>query len=345
MHIGRSYGLAEFLRWTRRKAYILLALSTAQVAAYQLLEWRWLAIPWAVAALLGTAASFIVGFKNAQTYNRTLEAQQVWSSIVSSSRYWGLISRDFTGTPQAARELVQRHLAWLACVRYQLRTARAWEAAANSYNFEYRAKSYVVPEHEVPLESVLRTYLPEAELAQLAQCRQAAPALIGMQSRAIKELFASQAIPVLHHAEMQKTLKELIDLHSRAERIKNFPYPRQYAVIHTIFVWIFAALLPLGVVREFDKLNEAVGGALAGHMAWLAIPFSVLVAWMYVALDQVGESTENPFEGGANDVPITHVCRQIEGDLRELLGEQEQRQEQKRAPSPGAAQPQPAIIL
>ncbi|KQV90415.1 multidrug transporter [Massilia sp. Root351] len=322
MHIGRSYGLAEFLRWTRRKTYILLALSTAQVAAYELLEWRWLAMPWAVAALLGTAASFIVGFKNAQTYNRTLEAQQVWSSLASISRYWGLISRDFTGMPLAARELVQRHLAWLACVRYQLRSARVWEAAANQYNFEYRARCYTVAEHDVPLESALRAYLPEASAAQLARSRRPALTLIGMQSSAIKELFASQAIPVLQHAEMQKTLKELIDLHSRAERIKNFPYPRQYAIVHTLFVWLFAALLPLGVVREFDKLNEVVGGALAGHMAWLAIPFSVLVAWMYVALDQVGESTENPFEGGANDVPVTHICRQIEGDLRELLGEE-----------------------
>jgi putative membrane protein len=344
MHIGRSYSLPEFLRWTRRKAYILLALSTVQVAAYQLLEWRWLAMPWAVAALLGTAASFIVGFKNAQTYNRTLEAQQVWSSIASISRYWGLISRDFTGSTQAARGLVQRHLAWLTCVRYQLRSARVWEAAANQYNFEYRARSYAVPEHEVAQETVLRNYLSDDELAQLAPLvapRQPALILIGMQSRAIKELFASQAIPVLHHAEMQKTLKELIDLHSRAERIKNFPYPRQYAVIHTIFVWIFATLLPLGVVREFDKLNDAVGGALAGHMAWLAVPFSVLVAWMYVALDQVGESTENPFEGGANDVPITHMCRQIECELRGLLGEEAPPQEAAREP----AQLRHAIIL
>jgi putative membrane protein len=47
----------------------------------------------------------------------------------------------------------------------------------------------------------------------------------------------------------------------------------------------------------------------------------MLVAWLYVALDQVGESTENPFEGGANDVPISRICAGIEIELRELLGE------------------------
>eukprot|EP01034_Spumella_vulgaris_P028443 gene28443-35295_t len=79
-------------------------------------------------------------------------------------------------------------------------SARVWEAAANQYNFEYRARSYAVPEHEVAQETVLRNYLSDDELAQLAPLfppRQPALILIGMQSRAIKELFASQAIPVL----------------------------------------------------------------------------------------------------------------------------------------------------
>ena len=36
---------------------------------------------------------------------------------------------------------------------------------------------------------------------------------------------------------------------------------------------------------------------------------------------KIGESTENPFEGGANDVPITAITRTIEIDLREMLDE------------------------
>jgi putative membrane protein len=321
MHIGKSYALTEFVRWTRRKSYILLAVATAQVAAYQLLGWHWIAMPWAVAALLGTAASFIVGFKNAQTYARTTEAQQIWSSISSSSRYWGLICRDFPKNGEQTRALIQRHLAWLTAVRYQLRLSKVWEAAANRYNFEYRARSYNVAEHEVALDAALRPYLDAEQSAAVAHAASPANALLALQSAAIRQLFAGDQVPVLHHMEMQKTLKEFIDLHSRAERIKNFPYPRQYAIIHTIFVWSFALLLPLGVVKEFDRLNDVVSGVLAGNMAWLAVPFSVLIAWMYVSLDQVGESTENPFEGGANDVPITHICHGIECDLRQLLGD------------------------
>jgi ion channel-forming bestrophin family protein len=56
---------------------------------------------------------------------------------------------------------------------------------------------------------------------------------------------------------------------------------------------------------------------------WLNIPFSLIVAWVFMSLERVGEATENPFEGSANDVPITALSRTIEIDLREMLNEKE----------------------
>ena len=321
MKISKSYKLSEFLEWTRRKLYVVLALAVIPVVLYQLLGQKWIALPWSLAVLLGTAASFIVGFKNTQTYNRTVEAQQVWTAIASASRYWGTICRDFPTNPGSTKALIYRHLAWLTVLRYQLRGRRVWESASSSSNAEYREKFYTVPESESPLEAELAKYLPKDELEALAAAKSKASQLIGAQSRALKDLFARQELAVLHHTEMQKTLKDLLDQQSRSERIKNFPYPRQYATINTIFVWCFAALLPFCIVREFDRLNESVSGLLAGQMAWLAIPFSALVSWMYVSLDQVGESTENPFEGGANDVPISQISRLVEIELRQMLGE------------------------
>jgi putative membrane protein len=95
-------------------------------------------------------------------------------------------------------------------------------------------------------------------------------------------------------------------------------------------------MLPFGLLREFDELNESVDGLLKGHMAWLVIPFSVLISWIYTSLEQVGESTENPFEGGANDVPISQMCRSVEIDLREILGESD---------LPAPLQPRNYIVL
>ena len=65
------------------------------------------------------------------------------------------------------------------------------------------------------------------------------------------------------------------------------------------------------MLQEFDKLG--------GHMIWLSIPFSALSSWIFTTMEKIGESTESPFEGSANDVPITSISRNIEIDLREMF--------------------------
>lgn len=38
-------------------------------------------------------------------------------------------------------------------------------------------------------------------------------------------------------------------------------------------------------------------------------------------MEIVGDNSEDPFENFVNDVPMTALCRTIEIDLREMLGE------------------------
>jgi putative membrane protein len=38
-------------------------------------------------------------------------------------------------------------------------------------------------------------------------------------------------------------------------------------------------------------------------------------------MEVVGDYSENPFQGMANDIPMLSLCRVIEIDLREMLGE------------------------
>jgi len=49
----------------------------------------------------------------------------------------------------------------------------------------------------------------------------------------------------------------------------------------------------------------------------------MLVSWVFHTIDKIGSASENPFEGGSNDTPITALSRTIEIDLREMLGESE----------------------
>jgi len=320
MHAGKSYRLSEFLFWTRRNILWLLVLSTIPTVLYQVFELKWLTIPWPVVAMLGTATAFIVGFKNLQTYNRTWEARQIWGAAMSTSRSWAMMCRDFIPDPEKSRKIIYRHFAWLTALRYQLRTDRSWETTKKAHNREYK-RFYTIPEKETPIEVELLKYMTKEELENILPKNNKAVYLLSLQSNALENLYTEGLLDNFRFMGMHTVIREFSDHQGKSERIKNFPYPRQYATINTLFIKLFCTLLPFALLGEFNDLNDSITGVLKGNMVWFVIPFSVLISWVYTSLEQVGESTENPFEGSANDVPISQMSRNVEIDIREMLNE------------------------
>jgi putative membrane protein len=321
MHVGKAYKAHEFLAWSRRKVFVLLIVGLAPVAVHAGLGVNVGIIPWSVILLLGTTVALVAGFKNTQIYNRTVEAQQIWSAIATTSRLLGILCADFLNSEVASR-LIHRHIAWLTVMRFELRSPRVWETASQKANAEYRRRFRVL-EQETSLHDELRKCVSPVETAGILNASNPAAHVLNRQGTELKALLDGGSLSIQAYLEMLKVLRDLFDQQARCERIKNFPYPRQYAVVSALFVGIFCVLLPIGLVSQFEQLEGEIDGVLKGHLVWLAVPFSVIIGWMYAALDQVGESTANPFEGGANDVPISRISRAIEVELRELLGERE----------------------
>lgn len=139
--------------------------------------------------------------------------------------------------------------------------------------------------------------------------------MLALKSEQLKELRKSDKIGNLEYVEIVNVLGNLYEQQGKCERIKNFPYPRHFATITMFFVWLFVGLLPFGMLNEFVKLGDSY--------VWYTIPFSVFVGWIFTTMDRVGEATENPFKGGANDIPMASMSRTIEIDLREMIGEPE----------------------
>lgn len=320
MYIGKTYKITEFLFWTRRNLFLLLLISIVPVLLYELLALHWLIVPWPIVAFLGTATAFVVGFKNQQTYNRTWEARDIWALKIGMSRAWAMMCRDFIKDRDMAHEIASRHLAWLTVLRYELRSKRAWENIDKSYNREY-ASLYTIPEREIALSTVLQKYISDDEVEKVISASNPLTQLMSLQSTALVSLSDTGELDNARFFELHKYLREFSTLQARSEKIKNFPYPRQYATVNRIFVWLFCFLLPFAMLKEFNSFNEFVTGLMKGHMVWLVIPFSMIISWVYTSLDQVGESTENPFEGSPNDIPISRMCQDIENELRAMWGD------------------------
>lgn len=321
MHAGRRYTLKEFLYWTRRDIYVLIGFASLPTALFQFFHWTWLAVPWVPIALVGTAAAFLVGFRNTQTYNRVWEARQIYGAIVNYSRSWGILVRDLIregGKEGIHQEMIYRHIGWLTALRFQLRESRTWENIRSKVSNKEYSSRYTVDEWKNKPEDALEPFLPEKDLAYVLARKNRATHIISLQSKQLRVLKEEGRIDPLDYVTLENLLVSLYEQQGKCERIKNFPYPRQFATINQMFVRLFVSLIPFGTLGEFSKLSATMGS----WIIWLAIPFSVVISWVFMAMERIGESTENPFEGGANDVPITSMTRTIEIDLREMLDEQ-----------------------
>ena len=131
-------------------------------------------------------------------------------------------------------------------------------------------------------------------------------------AKSLKDLNNEGSLNNFRHMNIQNLLYSFYDHQGKCERIKNYPFPRQYASMSFIFVGIFIILLPFGLIPEFSHVGV--------HSVWLSVPFSVLASWVFLMMELVGDYSENPFEGLGNDIPMLAICRDIEIDLKEMLG-------------------------
>ncbi len=309
-------------------AWALIATSFTEYLHY--LKFDGFKVPWLPVSIVGTAVAFYVGFKNNSAYDRLWEARKIWGAIVNSSRMWSTTLISFSSLQFAheevsaeevaayRRKLIYRHIGWLYALRSQLLIPTPWEHINQSKYIkrqtENRFKAWGIGLFNDQVTNIeLKHYLPANELESLINAKNTATQIIHAQSQALKEMREKGIIEDFRHMELQNILNEFYTHQGKAERIKKFPLPRQYGNGSQIFIGIFIFLLPFAMVTEFHDLS--IWGA------WLSIPFTVLIGWIFVFWELIGDYSENPFEGLGNDIPMLSLCRTIEIDLREMLGE------------------------
>lgn len=337
MYTLKRFALMDMARWTRRETSIFFLIALLPTVLHNLLGYTWIHLPWLPIALIGTAVAFIISFRNNVTYNRIWEARKIWGGMVNASRTWGLMIKDtvtneYTKEPVTDEELkayrstlIHRHIAWLTAMRHAMRQGRTWEVFLQDRTNREWAEMMHIPERETTLEDDLKGLLSEEERQYVLQKTNRSTAVLSLQSTHLRELKERKIVWEFSFLELENILKDLFDCQGRSERIKNFPYPRQYATLNHYFVWIFILMLPFGVIPEFAKIGVTLVTdfpIIGSLFIWLAIPFVVIVSWVFHTMERIGRVGENPFEGSANDVPISTIARGIEIDLREMIDEE-----------------------
>lgn len=309
-----SWQVAVFTGWSLLVTFIYLELGKRNIDC---------SIPIAPIGTIGVAVALYVGFKNNQAYDRTWEARKIWGGIVNTSRTWAnqvlsYVSAyhspdeyDKKSVYEVQKRLIYRHLAWITALRFQLRRK-------TSFGFQPTGaqRRFMQATDVDALKKQMHEFLGERELSVACTQVNSAAQILRLQGedlRAVREDL--HLVEDFRHIAMMDLMTEMYSLQGKCERIKNTPFPRQYAYFSDIFTQIFIALLPLGVVGEFATRGST--------MVWLTVPVSVLISWVFYTMETVGDASEDPFENFINDVPMTALCRNIEIDLRQMLNEKD----------------------
>ncbi len=314
MYIKRNYGFFMTFNWSKKPFIFGLIYSFLICLGFYLLNLSF-SIPWEPISIIGIAVAFYLGFKNNSSYDRTWEARKIWGSIVNNSRSLGAATVAFIkgdNEKEIKKEILFRHLAWLTALRHQLRLSRPWE------HREIRIKAVYSPvvseSYTEKLNEELQKFISEDEIKNYENSSNVATQIMKAQAIRLQELRNLGYFEDFRHMEFHQLIVSFYEDQGKSERIKNFPFPRQYASTALWLTFVFCAFVPLALLDIF--------GGIQSRIFWLCPIISGIIIWVFFLMEKIGDYSENPFEGAYNDVPITSIARGIEIDLREMIGDE-----------------------
>ena len=330
MYTQRRFTFIALINWTKKELIFFLIISTLYTILFEILNFKWLQVPLTPVGLIGTAVAFMIAFQNNAAYDRIWESRKIWGGIVNSSRSFIITIKDSfhlnqVGNIDSEKEqlkiITHRHIAWLTALRYAMRSKKSWEMTYNDLQ-KNKKYNYNVPEYTTSLEEEIKPYLTTTEYEYVLAKDNKPNALIALQSKHIRELTDEKILWDFTFLNLQTILQDLTAYQGKTERIKNFPYPKQYASIGYHFVHIFVWLLPMAIIPTFTRMGVSIAETnpiLGSYFVWFNIPCTVAVIWIFNTMLRVGLAGENPFEGSPNDVPISNIARGITRDILEII--------------------------
>jgi putative membrane protein len=249
----------------------------------------------AAVGLLVTSLSIFLVFRVNEGYARWWEARTLWGQLVNASRSFTrqvttLVIADANdkATPadvvELRRELVYRQIAFANALRLSLRQQDRWDE--------------------------LEPFLQQQDLAGMAQAVNKPAYLLQHQGEQLAEARAHGLLSEMGQNQLDRTMHELHSIQGSCERIKNAPFPENVAYVTRAIAWIMAIIIAIAILEPDNRFDP---------VDMIVVP---ILMFSFVLIERLGAELKNPFENAPNDTPMTALCRSIERDLRQALGEQ-----------------------
>ncbi|BBE00074.1 hypothetical protein SAMIE_1035740 [Sphingobium amiense] len=233
--------------------------------------------------IFGTVLALFLGFRSNSAYARWWEARTLWGAMINASRSLSRATRNFLPDPDAVE--LKREI-----VRRQI-------AYVNALRCQLRRQ---------PIGEDVTKFLNEEDKGKALARTNPANGLLDSTGRRIAIARAKGWIDSIQQTQMEAVLVDIANAQGGMERIKNTPLPVQYRYLPTIFTHIFCIALPIGLVESLG-LATPLGSTVAGLM--------------FLAVLRIGDDLVDPFANTVHDNPLSAMCRTIEIDLLQSIGD------------------------
>ncbi|SEJ80572.1 putative membrane protein [Sphingomonas sp. OV641] len=234
--------------------------------------------------IFGSVLALFLGFRTNSAYQRWWESRGLWGLMINASRSLARTARNFLPDDEA------RDLKRTIVLRHV--------AYVNALRCQLRKQ---------PADAEVLRFLSRGEAEPALQRTNIANGILDGSSRRIDDARAKGWIDTIQQTHFESLLVDISNAQGGMERIKNTPLPNQYRFFPTFFTRLFCILLPIGLVETLG-IATPVGSTVAGLM--------------FLAVLQIGDDLVDPFANTIHDVPLSAMCRTIEIDLLQAIGDE-----------------------
>ena len=238
--------------------------------------------------IAGVALAIFLGFRNNSAYDRWWEARKLWGGIVNHSRVFGRQVLTLLVAPEADRA---------ALAAFQQRMIYRHLAWLQALKQQLRGADVL---------TAVAPFLSEEERAAAPAQKNLAAWLSHLAGVDLAEAARRGWLTEFRLEMIDRTVTELLSMEGGCERIKSTPIPTAYRVFTHHFTRVYITILPLGLLE---------------HVELAALPVLLGLSLAFLVLETLGRIMEDPFTLSPNALSLNAICRNIEINLRQQLGE------------------------
>ena len=233
----------------------------------------------AMHSLLGVVLGLFLVFRTNSAYDRWWEGRRLWGGLVNSTRNFALKINAYLPMEEERKWFALMIPNFIVATKEQLR------------------KGVTMLELELPNDG--------NDIAEVERSKHRPNIIASLMYRRVNTLYKDAKLTGDQLINLDKELKDFVDLMGACERIKNTPIPYSYSMYIKKFIFIYVATLPFAFVTS------------TGYMT---IPIVMVIAYIILSVELIAEEIEDPFGRDINDLPTDELSGRIRDNVREILG-------------------------